>query len=145
MILLYYLIFKNIEMIRRVFKFGLVGISGVIVGLVVITLCVEILKINPRYAWYISTFFATLNNFIFNNYYTWKERKAKKTKEFTKKITFYYIFSILSIALNYLIYNVLLNQDFHYFIALGIAIIICAIVNFILNELFIWPKKKISD
>lgn len=127
--------------IKRLFKFGLVGISGVIIGLSVISFCVEVLKINPQSAWYISTFFAALNNFLLHNYYTWSERRAKRLKEFPQKITLYYIFSVLSIALNYLIYNILLNKDLHYFIAIGIAIIICAIINFILNELIIWPKK----
>lgn len=128
-------------MIKRIFKFGLVGASGVVVGLGVITLCVEVLKINPRYAWYISTFFATLNNFLLNNYYTWSERKATRTKEFSQKITLYYIFSIISIALNYLIYNILLNKGFHYFVAIGVTIVICAVLNFALNELIVWRKR----
>jgi len=131
--------------LKRILKFGLVGASGVIVGLGVITLSVEVLKINPRYAWFISTFFATLNNFLLNNYYTWSERKAKKTKEFSQKISIYYIFTAISIGINYFIYNFFLNQGFHYFIALGVAIIICAIFNFALNELVVWRKKPTDN
>lgn len=131
--------------LKRILKFGLVGTSGVIVGLGVITLSVEVLKINPRYAWYISTFFATLNNFLLNNYYTWSERKAKKTKEFSQKISIYYIFTVISIGINYFIYNFFLNQGFHYFIALSVAIIICAIFNFALNELVVWRKKPTDN
>ena len=127
-------------MIKRIFKFGLVGITGVIVGLGIIILSVEVLRINPRYAWYFSTFFAILNNFLLNNYYTWSERRTKRIKESSQKITLYYLFSIFSIGLNYLIYNFLLSRGFHYFVALSIAIIICAIFNFILNELVVWRK-----
>jgi len=127
--------------LKRILKFGLVGASGVIVGLGIITLSVEVLKINPRYAWFISTFFATLNNFLLNNYFTWSERRTKETKEFSKKITVYYIFTAFSIGLNYLIYNIVLNQGFNYFIALSTAIIICAIFNFALNELVVWRKR----
>ena len=112
-----------------------------LIGLAVITLSVEILKINPRIAWFISTFFATLNNFLLHNYFTWSERRARRTKELTKKMALYYIFAVISIGLNYLIYTLLLNQELHYFLSLSIAIIICAIFNFILNELVVWPKK----
>lgn len=131
--------------IRRFIKFGLVGISGVIVGLGIITICVEILKISPRHAWYISTFFATLNNFLLNNYFTWSDRKAREVKEFSQKIGLYYLLAAISIALNYIIYNFLLNKDLHYFIALGIAIAICAVINFALNELIVWRKKPAAS
>ena len=131
-------------MIKRVFKYGLVGISGVIVGLGIITISVEILKINPRHAWYISTFFAILNNFLLNNYFTWSDRKAIKAKEFSQKMGLYYFFTAVSLALNYVIYNFLLNKNIHYLIALGTAIAVCAFVNFALNELIVWRKRTNS-
>ena len=131
-------------MFKRIFKFGLVGLSGVVIGLAIITLCVEAFKINPRTAWYVSTFFATLNNFFWHNYFTWKERKATGSKDLGKKMFFYYLFAAVSIFLNYFIYNFFLDYGFHYFISLGISIIICAVFNFIINELFVWPKRKIN-
>ena len=131
-------------MIKRVFKFGLVGLSGVVIGLSIITFCVEVFNINPRTAWYISTFFATLNNFFLHNYYTWKERKATGSKQFSQKISLYYFFAILSTILNYFLYNIFLDYGFHYFLSLSISIIICAVLNFAINELFVWPRKKSS-
>lgn len=128
-------------MIKRIFKYGLVGISGAVIGLGIITICVEILKISPRHAWYISTFLAVLSNFLLNNYYTWSDRKAREAKEFSQKIGLYFLFTSISLVLNYLIYNFLLNKGLHYLIALVIAIAICAVINFSLNGLIVWRKR----
>jgi len=127
-------------MIKRIFKYGLVGLSGVAVAMAIITLCVEVFKMNPRTAWYVAAFFTILNNFILNNYYTWSERKVKKQKEIVKKIVLYYIFMTLTVALNYFVYNILLNRGFHYLISITLTILICASLNFLVNELVVWSE-----
>ncbi|MFA5070499.1 MAG: GtrA family protein [Patescibacteria group bacterium] len=133
------------NMFIKVIKFGLVGLVGVVVGFAVITAEVEWFHINPRLAWYFSTFLALLSNFFLNNFWTWSERSVKKLGEFTKKIIFYYLMTALTVALNFFIYNVLLNYGWHYLLALGIAIIICAALNFAVYELIIWPTSLSSQ
>ena len=81
---LYAVPFLEPIMRHRLVKFGTVGLSGTAVNLFFLTLNQEILfkSVMPyekrlQLSLSIAIFFATLNNYILNRAWTWRERKGR--------------------------------------------------------------------
>jgi len=61
--------------INRLIKFGIVGVSGVLVNMAILWLFTETLGIYYLISSILAIFLAMLNNFFWNNRWTWSDRR----------------------------------------------------------------------
>ena len=140
---------------HRFAKFGVVGFSGTIVNLVVLFLSQEFLfaGVQPEetrlsYSLAVAIFVATINNFLWNRFWTWRDRKGKTRHGFFVQMGQYFLASWLSIALQFVATKVVAHF-IHYMLANIIAIILAAVVTFVLNDIWTFrvgqTKTRRSD
>jgi dolichol-phosphate mannosyltransferase len=82
----------------RFMKFGIVGGLGVIVNLFSMTLIIHLIGWQNWRASALATFIATINNYILNNVWTFKDRILTGT-EFFLGILYYSFFSLASVLI----------------------------------------------
>jgi dolichol-phosphate mannosyltransferase len=133
---------------HRFTKFGAVGFSGTIVNLAVLFLSQEFLfaGVQPEetrlsYSLALAIFVATINNFLWNRFWTWRDRKGKTRHGFFVQMGQYFLASWLSIALQFVATKI--GAHFvHYILANIIAIILAAVVTFVLNDIWTFRVRK---
>ena len=130
--------------IKRAIKFGLVGSSGVIVNQGLLILFTELVQFHYRVSSIIAIEISIINNFIWNNIWTWKDKKTDDSRE--KKVRFFkynLISGGLAFINNYCIL-ILLVEIFGLNVYLSnlIGIAFAMGFNFFLNHK--WTFKKIS-
>lgn len=125
-------------MANRFIKFGIVGVSGAIVFFSILALLVEFFGLDKHLAWLIAAIFSILNNFIWNNIYTWPDRKTKSKKETASRLGLYYFFTFLAAGVNYLIYSPLLKIDVHYLLSAAVAALVAAIFSFSFSHFIVF-------
>lgn len=124
----------------RFVRFGLVGASGTMVNLAMLTLGQEWLfrsiadsgtRLNASLALAIST--ATVNNFYWNRRWTWGDREASRRKALPLQFLQYVSASGVAITVQF-IFTRLFAQWVHYLLANLAAIGLAAAVNYLLND-----------
>jgi dolichol-phosphate mannosyltransferase len=133
---------------HRFIKFGVVGFSGTIVNLAVLYHSQEFLfaGVQPEetrlsYSLALAIFVATINNFLWNRFWTWRDRKGKTRHGFFVQMGQYFLASWLSIALQFVATKI--GAHFvHYMLANIIAIILAAVVTFVLNDIWTFRATK---
>jgi len=133
---------------HRFVKFCTVGFSGMIINLAALFMCQEILFENIRpesvrlnLSLGLAIFLATVNNYLWNRAWTWFDRKGKTKYSFFPQMGQYFIACGLAIGLQYGI-TLLLAQCIHYLIANIISIVIAAILNYLLNDIWTFGIRK---
>jgi dolichol-phosphate mannosyltransferase len=142
--------FSPIMKIRhhRFVKFGTVGFSGMIVNLAVLYLSQEHIfqKIEPaglrlNLSLGAAIFLATINNFIWNRTWTWGDRKEMIQKAILLQLGQYFVACWFSILCQFIITRIMV-QFAHYLAANTLAIILSAIINYFLNDIWTFGVKK---
>lgn len=130
------MIYKYYNLYKKIFsKFALVGIIGIIVNQGLLALFVNIgLSLNISSIIAIET--SILNNFFFNNFWTWK--KGLESGFFNRFIK-YHLVTLVSGLINYFILIELTGLGINYLIANLIGITAGMAINFLLNLL--WTFK----
>ncbi len=132
----------------RFSKFAVVGFSGTLVNLAVLYLCQELLlkdvfpeerRLNLSLG--AAIFLATINNFLWNRYWTWRDRKGMVKHGFWVQMGQYFLASWLSIVLQFTITR-LAAWLVHYLVANVIAIIFAAFVTYLLNDVWTFATRK---
>ena len=133
---------------HRFVKFGVVGFSGTLVNLAVLYLFQEFLlsNVHPEtrrlsYSLAAAIFLATINNFFWNRYWTWADRKGKTKHGFFVQMGQYFTASWLSIALQFVITK-LAAQFTHYMVANVVAIVLAAVVTYLLNDVWTFRLRS---
>ena len=133
---------------HRFIKFGTVGFSGMIVNLAVLYFSQEHIfhKIEPvgarlNFSLALAIFCATINNFIWNRIWTWGERKAMIQKAFLLQLGQYFVACWFSILCQFIITRIMV-QFTHYLVANSVAIILSAVINYFLNDIWTFGVKK---
>lgn len=136
--------FEKIFSVKGTFlKFAIVGISGIIVNQGLLALQVDYLNIDLKIAGIIAIELSILNNFFWNNIWTWKERKKHK---FTIRLLRYHMVTTLSGGVNYLTLLILTSTIEMYYLAANlIGIGLGMIINFALNHLWTFQKKEAGN
>ena len=130
-------------MIKRFVKFGLVGISGIIIGLGTLYFFIEFVHLGKHFGWFLATILAIFNNFTWNNLFTFKDRKTLSENKWERRLFSYYLFTLFGTGLNYLWYYFLLRLGVNYLLAAASgALIIGAGLNFYLSNWIIWKAKS---
>ncbi len=123
----------------RPIKFGLVGSSGILVNEGILWLLV-VNGVNVKFASPIAIEVSILNNFILNNYWTFKEFRGG----FFRKLVKYHIAVALGAITNYItLISLTLILGIHYLLANLLGIFVGYVVNYIISELFVWTKNNI--
>ena len=134
---------------HRFLKFGTVGASGTFVNLGVLYLAQEYLfsLIEPEsmrlnMSLVVAIFFATVNNFLWNRAWTWRDRKhLHRHRSRLAQFGQYAMACWVGIALQ-IIFTKLLVIYFHYLIANAVAIVLSSVFNFVVNDLWTFRHRK---
>ncbi len=130
----------GIALAVRFVRFGLVGASGTLINLAVLTLGQEWLfrfiaepgmRLNASLALAISV--ATVNNFYWNRRWTWGDRDAARRKPLPLQFAQYVSASAVSITVQFVLTR-LFAFWIHYLLANLIAIGLAAVVNYLVND-----------
>jgi len=127
---------------RRAISFGLVGISGVFVQLLMTSLLVEIFLIDFYNALPFAVIFAATSNFLINNQVTFRSERLKNSALLVGLLKFLIIASLPVIA------NVGITTAFYKYISAdtfvaqiaGIAIVYAW--NYLASSSFVWKKSS---
>lgn len=131
------------ETIIRFIKFGVVGTSGIFINSFVLWLCFDWIGIPLAIASPLAVATAIFNNFMLNNFWTWKKTGQKK-HSFFHRLWRYYLSASLGASINY-VTLLLLTEIFglYYLIANLVGILLGMVSNFLLGEL--WVFKAVSE
>jgi len=120
--------------IMKVFRFGIVGISGMAVDFGLTWLLKEVFKVRKYISNSVGFTVAATTNFILNRLWTFNSTNPDVMIQFTK----FFIISVLGLLLNNLTIYLLtdLKLKLNFYISKGIATFIVFFWNFSMNYLF---------
>ena len=126
---------------KKVFKFGLVGISGIVVNLGIL----QVLLL-AGFSGYIALFFAIvisiLNNFVWNDLWTFRSSPNRQLTSIWSRLWLFYTVSAGGSLINFGIVVVLTNlAGMNIFLSDIIGIIFGFIWNFLINRRFTWGRR----
>lgn len=90
----------------------------------------------------LAIFCATINNFIWNRAWTWRDRQAQLRTPRLVQFAQYALASWLGIAVQFMFTN-LLVAHFHYLVANTLAIAIASVFNFLANDVWTFGRVKL--
>jgi dolichol-phosphate mannosyltransferase len=124
-----------------VIRFGIVGISGIVVNLGILYLLVQFLQINDILASGIATEVSILNNFLWNDLWTFHAVENRKYSSRWQRLAAFNIVSAGGVAINLGIFY-LLTRWFavYYLLAQLVGILIAFTWNFLINRNLTWKK-----
>lgn len=132
----------------RFAKFGVVGASGTLVNLGVLFLgqefifvCIQPEQTRIRVALLFAILVATFNNYLLNRWWTWSDRRKKTLGGFLEQMWKYYLSCSLSAAFQY-VTTILLAKAMHYMQANIIAILLAAILTYLVNHAWTFGSHK---
>jgi len=132
----------------RFVKFSIVGLSGMMINLVVLYISQEVLfkninseRLRLNLSLGLAIFLATINNYLWNRKWTWLDRKGKTKYGFFPQMGQYFIACGLAIGLQFA-FTLLLAQFMHYLIANIISIVLAAVLNYLLNDIWTFSIRK---
>ena len=127
---------------KRVFKFGIVGILGIVINLGILFLLVEFFTLNKDLASPLAIEFSILNNFFWNDLWTFGSIEDQKVSSRWHRLFAFNIVSVGGAAINYGIFLVLTTWfAVYYLTAQLIGILIAFGWNFLINRHFTWTRK----
>lgn len=130
------------ELVKKIFRFGLVGASGMVLDYGMTFLCKEYLYFDK----YIANFFgfavAATSNYLLNRKFVFNDQARSHRKQFTGFIGI----AVLGLFLNSGIIWILTDQFFslNFYLAKAFAIALVFVWNFSLNHLINFRKKETS-
>jgi len=140
-----YAIEKILNWIRRkifsttFLKFGIVGGSGVVVNYLCYWILLEFAGLNHLVASALATEAAILNNFTFNDLWTFRERR--KAKLWFRLLNFHWsriLGLLVTVGSLYLLVDLMgFDKLVSYIFAIGLG----TLTNFLTSDLFVWPEK----
>mgnify|MGYP002814534940 CR=1 FL=1 len=134
-----YFYLKNNFFTPRLLKFGIVGVSGVIVNMGFLYIFVEFVKLPYFIASLIAIELSIISNFSMNLLWTWRDR-AKEVSFWTKIFRYHVGAGTTAIIVNYLILIGLTEWfGIQYLLSNLIGIAVGTAFNFVVNDL--WTFK----
>jgi putative flippase GtrA len=128
------------DLIKKIFRFGLVGTSGMVLDYSVTFLCKEFFLFGK----YIANFFgfavAATSNYILNRKFVFSENAGRHRIQYTAFVGI----ALAGLALNSFIIWLLTDKilELNFYLAKGIAIATVFIWNFSLNHFFNFRNKE---
>jgi dolichol-phosphate mannosyltransferase len=127
---------------KRVFKFGIVGISGIAVNLGILYFLVEFFAIDKDLASPVAIEFSIVNNFIGNDLWTFGFARDRKVSSGWHRFVAFNLVSIGGAVINYGIFLILTAGFAVYYLAAQlVGILVAFIWNFLVNRRVTWTRK----
>lgn len=135
-------VLKSARRFKTFVKFGIVGVSGTVVDFICYVAIVEFFGTTPATAKIFSTGIAIINNFTWNNVWTFGQRKVKAP--LWKKFASFISISLGGLVISVLIIKYLTIQfgDENYRLYFFITIPAVMSWNFVMNHFFTWKKPR---
>ena len=130
----------NLPDVSKIFKFGVVGCSGIVIDFSLTYLCKEKLHINKYISNAIGFSCAATSNFILNNYWTFNENNESLLAD---RFLVFFIISLIGLGINSLVIALFINKfNFKFYAAKIVAVGIVFIWNFLMNNYITFGKMK---
>lgn len=118
--------------------FALVGATGVVVHLSILTLAFEVLDFNFANSQILATLIAMTTNYLLNNELTYADKKLRGGKFWKGLLSFYLVCSIGAIA-NISVSSLIFENNLTNFFIAGIAGAVMSVVfNYAVTRMFTW-------
>lgn len=134
----------------RFAKFGTVGFAGTLVNLLMLYLNQEVVFqwVHPaerrlRFSLGLAIFVSTVHNYLWNRSWTWRDRRRKNAGGFFLQMAQYFLSCALAIGLQYL-FTLMLVTLTHYLVANVAAIVVAAVITYLLNDMWTFAKGRID-
>ena len=122
-------------------KFATVGTIGVVVNLGSLFILAEKIGVIKEVASPIAIEFSIISNFLFNNFWTFSERKVKSL--FLIKLIKFNIVSLLSLIVTYSTFLILTRVfGVYYLLAQSVGIVLAMLWNYFINSIWTWKIIK---
>lgn len=128
--------------LKRLIKFGLVGLSGVGVNFGLFFLLYRVAHLHDLAALVIATAASVVSNFILNDIWTFRDRRIARIRATLERGLKFGLVSTVPIAINLAVYTPLNRLiDVYYLLAYAAAIAVGMIWNFTVNVLWTWRRQ----
>ena len=123
-------------MFRHWLKFNAVGLIGIGIQLLTLTILASVVKLNYLVSTFLAVETAVLHNFVWHERWTWIDRTRQSTGGVIGRlIRFHLSNGLISIGGNLALMWLLVSHlHLHYFVANLIAIGSCSVVNFFASD-----------
>ncbi len=129
--------------IKRFIKFCIVGASGFCVNLGLLAIFVEVAGMHKVWAQIPSYQISILTNFMFNEFWTFSDRRTPGLKSFLIRAVKFNLVSQVGWGINISVYYVALNfAGIYYIVSQIIAIAVATMWNFFSNLIWTWRQKQ---
>jgi dolichol-phosphate mannosyltransferase len=129
---------------KRAFKFGSVGVSGVIVNTSILYVFTEQFGLDYRISSLIAIELSIINNFIWNSLWTWSDKKATSNRNLSKRFVKFHLSSALTaFVINYGLL-IILTELFHipYQLSNLVGIAFGSLLNFFFSHFWVFRHKS---
>lgn len=128
---------------KKVFKFGIVGLSGIVVNLGILYLLVQFLQANDILASFIATEIAILNNFIWNDLWTFSSMESRHLSSRFHRLVAFNLVSAGGVVINLgIFYGLTRWFGLWYILAQLVGILVAFAWNFLVNRRFTWTRQS---
>lgn len=129
--------------VRRIVKFGLVGTWGFVVNMFFLWFFTETVGLFYLFSSLIAIEISLINNYVFNDLWTWRDRGKEGKKEYLKRVLQYHATASAAMLANIAILWILTELFDVYYLASNVFGILCgAVLNFFLNDRWTFKHKK---
>ena len=129
--------------IKRFIKFCIVGASGFCVNLGLLAIFVEVAGMHKVWAQIPSYQISILTNFMFNEFWTFSDRRTPGLKSFLIRAVKFNLVSQVGWGINISVYYVALNAaGIYYIVSQIIAVAVATMWNFFSNLIWTWRQKQ---
>jgi len=130
----------------RWLKFNAVGALGIGVQLLALALFKGVFGIHYLIATAMAVETAVLHNFVWHEHWTWRDRnllEPGRRSLLGRLLRFHLSNGLVSILANVVLMRLFAGYfGLHYMVANLMAIAVTSIANFLLSELFVFPRRK---
>lgn len=120
----------------RFIRFAFVGGSGVVVNMVALWLLHDKFGLGLTRSSLVATSLAILNNFVWNNYWTFKATSVQ-----SRRLAQFIFISLIGMVITIGVLNILVAFGFHYAPANLAGIMIATAWNFFANSKWTWSSE----
>jgi dolichol-phosphate mannosyltransferase len=124
--------------LTRILKFIGVGLSGTVVNLGILKLLTLFTTWNPMVQLIPGIEISIITNFLFNDYFTFADRRTGKTRSLIYRLLKYNLVSLVSAFVNWGAASILIAMGLDTILAEFIGIVIGFVINYVFSSLWTW-------
>jgi putative flippase GtrA/glycosyltransferase involved in cell wall biosynthesis len=123
---------------RRVMGFSLVGGSVMVGGILLLFILVQLLHVEPHFAYLVQAVLSIETNFFLNRFLNWKDRNGHLLAQWIK----FHSTSLVTFPLNQALFALLTWLGMHYLVITLLGAGVAAVVNYLSNDRFVFHKSS---